>query len=50
MNAVSSRDLALAQAILILVACSMVLVNLAVDLLYGMIDPRVRASSAGGRE
>lgn len=49
-NAVSSRDLALVQAILILVACSMVLVNLAVDLLYGMIDPRVRASSAGGRE
>jgi peptide/nickel transport system permease protein len=49
-NAVSSRDLALVQAILILVACSMVLVNLLVDLLYGMIDPRVRAGGSGGRE
>lgn len=49
-NAVSSRDLALVQAILILVACSMVLVNLLVDLLYGVIDPRVRASSASDKE
>jgi peptide/nickel transport system permease protein len=49
-NAVTSRDLALVQAILILVACTMVLVNLMVDLLYGMIDPRVRASSASDKE
>ncbi|WP_422367427.1 ABC transporter permease [Pelagibius sp.] len=49
-NAVSSRDLAVVQAVLIIVACSMVLTNLLVDILYGWIDPRVRASSASDQE
>lgn len=49
-TAVSSRDLALVQTILIMVATSMVFVNLAVDLLYGLIDPRVRASSTADKE
>ncbi|AMY70976.1 ABC transporter permease [Frigidibacter mobilis] len=48
--AVANRDLALVQAILILIAATMILTNLIVDLMYGWLDPRVRdARSAGGR-
>lgn len=43
-NAVTSRDFALVQAILIMVAVTMVLANLAVDAIYTMIDPRMRAA------
>src|ERR1700722_17917778 len=42
---VASRDLAVVQCILLLVACSMVAANLAVDLLYGVLDPRLRRAS-----
>jgi peptide/nickel transport system permease protein len=45
--AVSNRDLAVVQCILLLVACTMTLSNLAVDLLYGMLDPRLRQGGAG---
>jgi len=41
---VGTRDLAVVQAILILVATTMVFANLAVDLLYGWLDPRIRVS------
>jgi peptide/nickel transport system permease protein len=44
--AVSQRDAAVVQAILLLVAASMVASNLAVDLLYGWLDPRVRTAPA----
>lgn len=40
--AVSNRDLAVVQTILLLVACTMVTANLVVDLLYGVLDPRLR--------
>ena len=43
--AVSNRDLAVVQCILLLVACTMVTANFVVDLLYGWLDPRLR----GGR-
>lgn len=43
-NSVASRDLAVVQAILIIVAISMVAVNFLVDILYSRIDPRVRTS------
>lgn len=39
---VASRDLAVVQCILLLVASSMVAANLTVDLLYGVLDPRLR--------
>jgi peptide/nickel transport system permease protein len=39
---VASRDLAVVQCILLLVATSMVAANLTVDLLYGVLDPRLR--------
>jgi len=42
--AVSNRDLAVVQCILLLVAATMVTANLAVDLLYGVLDPRLRAA------
>ncbi|MGI4944798.1 MAG: ABC transporter permease [Janthinobacterium lividum] len=44
---VANRDLAVVQCILLLVAVTMVCANLVVDLLYGALDPRLRAG--GGR-
>jgi peptide/nickel transport system permease protein len=43
-NAVTSRDFALVQAILIMTSITMVLANLAVDAVYALIDPRMRAA------
>jgi peptide/nickel transport system permease protein len=45
-SAVSNRDLAVVQALLMVIASWMVAANLAVDLAYGWLDPRVRAASA----
>ena len=42
--AVSNRDLAVVQCILLLVAATMVGANFVVDLLYGMLDPRLRGA------
>lgn len=47
--AVSNRDLAVVQCILLLVAATMVTANLIVDLLYGLLDPRLRGMAGGGR-
>ena len=41
--AVSNRDLGVVQCILLLVATTMVGANLLVDLLYGVLDPRLRS-------
>ncbi|MCJ2141598.1 ABC transporter permease [Methylobacterium sp. E-066] len=46
--AVANRDLAVVQCILLLVAITMVSSNLVVDLLYGLMDPRLRAGGAAG--
>ncbi len=46
--AVSNRDLAVVQCILLLVAATMVTSNLIVDLMYGVLDPRLRAGAAAG--
>lgn len=43
--AVSNRDLAVVQCILLLVAVTMVCANLIVDLLYGLLDPRLRSGA-----
>lgn len=45
---VASRDLAVVQAILLLVAVTMVASNLTVDLLYGLLDPRLRSGTRAG--
>jgi peptide/nickel transport system permease protein len=42
LNAILSRDYPAAQGVILVVAGGYVLVNLVVDLLYGVIDPRVR--------
>ncbi len=39
---VAARDLSVVQCILLLVAATMVAANLAVDLIYGLLDPRLR--------
>jgi peptide/nickel transport system permease protein len=44
--AVANRDLAVVQCILLLVASTMVASNLIVDLLYGVLDPRLRSQTA----
>jgi peptide/nickel transport system permease protein len=41
-NAISSRDYPVIQAVVFIVSVVFVLVNLAVDLLYGVLDPRIR--------
>ncbi|PZW43102.1 peptide/nickel transport system permease protein [Humitalea rosea] len=46
--AVANRDLAVVQCILLLVAMTMVIANLIVDLLYGALDPRLRATRTAG--
>ncbi|RPI48361.1 MAG: ABC transporter permease [Betaproteobacteria bacterium] len=45
-SAVSARDLAVVQGVLLITACTMVTANLLVDLAYGWIDPRIRAARA----
>lgn len=42
---VVSRDVAVVQCILLVVAAAMIVTNVAVDLLYGVLDPRLRDSS-----
>lgn len=49
-SSVSNRDLAVVQAILLIVGTTMTLANLSVDLIYGWIDPRIRHSSAAEKE
>jgi ABC-type dipeptide/oligopeptide/nickel transport system permease component len=42
-NAVQQRDFLVVQGCVLVIAAGFVLLNLAVDLLYAVIDPRVRA-------
>jgi peptide/nickel transport system permease protein len=46
--AVANRDLAVVQCILLLVAITMVAANFIVDLLYGVLDPRLRGAAPAG--
>ncbi|KAB0266803.1 ABC transporter permease [Microvirga brassicacearum] len=43
-TAVSMRDLSVVQGLVLLVATTMVVANLMVDLLYGLLDPRIRVT------
>lgn len=47
-DAVTARELAVVQTVVMITAASMVLANLAVDLLYLVIDPRRRYASGTG--
>ncbi len=42
LNAIGQRDYPVVQGIVLLIACLFVLANLAVDVLYAFVDPRVR--------
>jgi peptide/nickel transport system permease protein len=42
---VASRDLAVVQCLLLLIGATMVASNFTVDLLYGLLDPRLRTAS-----
>ncbi|TCR00591.1 ABC transporter permease [Neorhizobium sp. JUb45] len=44
-TAVSSRDLAVVQGLVLVMAITMVLANLLVDLMYGLLDPRIRVKN-----
>ncbi|RWG07764.1 ABC transporter permease [Mesorhizobium sp.] len=43
---VSSRDIPVVQAIILMSATTMICVNVVVDLLYGIVDPRIRTTNA----
>jgi peptide/nickel transport system permease protein len=42
LGAISARDLPLVQGVVLFVASLIVMINVAVDLLYGVLDPRIR--------
>ena len=44
LDAISKRDYPVVQAAVLVVATVYILTNLAVDLLYGVLDPRIRES------
>ncbi len=46
-TSVGSRDLAVVQAIVLLLSISIVAANLVVDLVYGLLDPRIRTNKGG---
>lgn len=48
LTAVLNRDYQVATGIIFLIAASFVLINLLVDLLYPVLDPRVRLARSGG--
>jgi len=43
-NAIVSRDYPVVQGCILVIAAAFVLVNLAVDLLYSLVDPRITYS------
>jgi len=42
LNAIAQRDYPVVQGVVLVIACLFVLANLAVDVLYALVDPRVR--------
>jgi ABC-type dipeptide/oligopeptide/nickel transport system permease component len=48
-EAIQRRDYPVIQGATLLLATTFVLIHLLVDLLYGVLDPRVRAATAGGK-
>ena len=44
LNAIQARDIAVVQAFIIVIATFVVFVNLGIDLLYGLVDPRIHYS------
>lgn len=49
MDAVKVRDMYMAQGAMLVLLLMSILINLVVDILYGVIDPRVRFGYARGK-
>ncbi len=49
LNSITNRDYPVVQGIFLLSGSIIVLVNIATDLIYGFIDPRIRSGYSGGR-
>lgn len=47
-TSISSRDVNVVQGVVVFVSVAFVLINTAVDLLYSVIDPRIRVAGVGG--
>ena len=45
-GAIYTRDLVILQGVVLLVACGFVIVNFIVDMLYAVLDPRIRHGRA----
>jgi peptide/nickel transport system permease protein len=41
-GAINARDFAIMQGVVLFVAAGFVLINFVVDMLYGILDPRIR--------
>ena len=48
-TSISNRDYPVVQGILVLIAALVIIINFAVDLLYGRIDPRIRVKDGKER-
>jgi ABC-type dipeptide/oligopeptide/nickel transport system permease component len=48
LTSVQNRDYQVVTGIIFLIAAAFVIINLLVDLLYPVLDPRVRLGQAGG--
>ncbi|WP_377299466.1 ABC transporter permease [Rhizobium sp. SGZ-381] len=46
---VANRDLAVVQAVVLMIAMTMVAANMVVDVLYGLVDPRMQGQARGAR-
>jgi peptide/nickel transport system permease protein len=44
LGAITARDLPVVQGVTVFIASTIVMINFAVDLLYGVLDPRIRIS------
>jgi ABC-type dipeptide/oligopeptide/nickel transport system permease component len=44
LQAITVRDVPVVQAFILIIATFVVFVNLAVDVMYGLLDPRIRYS------
>jgi peptide/nickel transport system permease protein len=45
-GAIYTRDLIILQGVVLLVACGFVIMNFIVDMLYAVLDPRIRYGHA----
>ena len=46
-NAISSNDYPIIQAVTLLITVAVLVANFAVEVVYGFIDPRIRAAKSG---